>query len=75
MHELTENDIQSENFYHFNKKGFLFRIHHRLRFITTSASQLNKKKKRQDGNRELMTTIITVSTDESHLPATLIYKE
>jgi hypothetical protein len=69
---IKEHQIKKENIYNFDEKGFLLGQGLKCRVITKRGKK--SPKLTQDGSRELVTCIETISADGRVLPPMYIFK-
>jgi len=70
---IIAKNIQQKNMYNMDEKGFLIGLSEKSKVICTYKGQTFKMM--DDGNRELLTVIESVSADGRVLPFLIIYKE
>ena len=69
---IMGKQIQQKNIYNMAEKGFLMGLSERLKVICIQKGQTFKMM--DDGNRELLTVVESVSVDRRVLPSLIIYK-
>ena len=70
--KMEEYEIQPENTYNMDEKGFLIGILQKTKRVWSKSTDIRGAG--QDGNREWITIVATICMDGSYLPPTVIYQ-
>lgn len=70
--KMKEYEIQPENIYNMDEKGFLIGVLQKTKRVWSKSTEIRGAG--QDGNREWITIMATICMDGSSLPPTVIYQ-
>ena len=69
---MAQYDILPENTYNMDEKGFLIGVLQKTKRVFSKGTEIRGTG--QDGNREWITVVATISMDGSYLPPSIIYQ-
>lgn len=70
--KMAQYDILPENTYNMDEKGFLIGVLQKTKRVFSKGTEIRGTG--QDGNREWITVVATISMDGSYLPPSIIYQ-